>query len=163
MHPSRDTLAEAIRMQSVALLNTHLAAAIDLHAQMKRAHWNVCSRSFIAIPALLDRVAAALEAYSDALAERADGLGATARGTIPAAGQSRLRPCPFGIAEENDPIFAVSGALVGFGESVREAINLATAFGDVDTADLFTEISRGIDHQLWFVESHVAPQKARSQ
>ena len=25
---------------------------------------------------------------------------------------------------------------------------------DIDTSDLFTEISRGIDHQLWLVESH---------
>ena len=39
----------------------------------------------------------------------------------------------------------------------REAIGEATTFGDTDTADLFTEISRGIDHQLWFVESHVDP------
>jgi len=26
--------------------------------------------------------------------------------------------------------------------------------GDADTADLFTEISRGIDKWLWFVEDH---------
>jgi len=30
-------------------------------------------------------------------------------------------------------------------------------FGDMSTADLFIEISRGIDHQRWFVESHVCP------
>lgn len=24
-------------------------------------------------------------------------------------------------------------------------------------ADLFAEIPRGVDHQLWFVESHAAP------
>jgi starvation-inducible DNA-binding protein len=34
---------------------------------------------------------------------------------------------------------------------------LSEAIGDADAADLFTEISRGVDHQLWFVESHVAP------
>jgi starvation-inducible DNA-binding protein len=27
---------------------------------------------------------------------------------------------------------------------------------DADTADLVTEISRGVDHQLWLVESHAA-------
>jgi starvation-inducible DNA-binding protein len=27
--------------------------------------------------------------------------------------------------------------------------------GDATTADVLTEISRGIDKQLWFVESHV--------
>ena len=29
--------------------------------------------------------------------------------------------------------------------------------GDADTADLLTEISRGVDHQLWLVESHAVP------
>lgn len=160
MHPSRNTLAEPIRMQSVALLNRHLAAAIDLHAQMKQAHWNVRGLAFIAIHELFDKVSVEVESYSDALAERAGGLGGTARGTIQVAvEQSFLSPYPLGIADEKEHIFAVSGALAGFAESVREAINLATAFGDVDTADLFTEISRGIDHQLWFVESHVAPRE----
>jgi len=30
-----------------------------------------------------------------------------------------------------------------------------TILGDLDTADLFTEISRGIDKWLWFVEAHL--------
>ncbi len=54
----------------------------------------------------------------------------------------------------SEHIFAASGALAAFGESAREAIGLATGFADADTADLFTEVSRGVDHQLWFVESH---------
>ncbi len=45
-----------IRVQSVELLNLHLAAAIDLHAQMKQAHWNVRGPGFIAIHELFDRV-----------------------------------------------------------------------------------------------------------
>ena len=51
----------------------------------------------------------------------------------------------------------VAGALAAFGQSVRQAINAAAAFGGANTADLFTEISRGIDQQLWLVESHAAP------
>jgi len=27
--------------KAIALMNSHLAAAIDLHAQVKQAHWNV--------------------------------------------------------------------------------------------------------------------------
>jgi DNA-binding ferritin-like protein len=34
---------------------------------------------------------------------------------------------------------------------------LSEAIADADTAVLFTERSRGVDHRLWFVESHVAP------
>jgi starvation-inducible DNA-binding protein len=47
--------------------------------------------------------------------------------------------------------------LATFGQSARQAIDEAAAYGDADTADLFTEIWRGIDHQLWFVESHLTP------
>jgi starvation-inducible DNA-binding protein len=37
----------------------------------------------------------------------------------------------------------------------REAIDEAAQFGDADTADVFTEISRETDKQLWLVESHL--------
>ena len=36
----------------------------------------------------------------------------------------------------------------------RSAIEAATTLGDADTADLFTEISRGVDKLLWKVEAH---------
>ncbi len=158
MQPTRNTLAENIRAQSVELLNKHLAAAIDLHAQMKQAHWNVRGLSFIAIHELFDKVSVEAENYSDLIAERAGGLGGTAHGTVQmAAERSYLVPYPLGIADENQHIFAVAGALAAFGQSVREAIDQSAAIGDADTADLFTEISRDADHQLWFVESHVAP------
>jgi ferritin-like protein len=55
-----------------------LAAAIDLHAQVKQAHWNVRGPSFIAIHELFDKVSTEVENYSDLIAERAGGLGGTA-------------------------------------------------------------------------------------
>jgi starvation-inducible DNA-binding protein len=158
MQSTRNTLSENIRAQSVEFLNKHLAAAIDLHAQVKQAHWNVRGPSFIAIHELFDKVSVDVENYSDLIAERAGGLGGTAYGTIQVvAERSFLVPYPLGIADEQQHVFAVSATLAAFGQSVREAIGQAATFGDVDTADLFTEISRGVDQQLWFVESHIAP------
>jgi starvation-inducible DNA-binding protein len=158
MQSTHNTLPENIRAQSVELLNKHLAAAIDLHAQMKQAHWNVRGPGFIAIHQLFDKVAAEVESYSDLIAERTGGLGGTAHGTVQvAAERSFLIPYPLGVADETQHVFAVSATLAAFGQSAREAIDLAATFGDADTADLFTEISRGIDQQLWLVESHVAP------
>ncbi|MBX9682476.1 MAG: DNA starvation/stationary phase protection protein Dps [Hyphomicrobium sp.] len=158
MNPTHNTLSENIRAQSVEVLNKHLAAAIDLHAQVKQAHWNVRGPGFIAIHELFDKVSEEVETFSDKIAERAGGLGGTAQGTIQVAVQrSFLIPYKHGIADEKQHVFAVAGSLAAFGQSAREAIGEATAFGDVDTADLFTEISRGIDQQLWFVESHIAP------
>ncbi len=155
MHPTHNTLSENVRVQSVALLNKHLAAAVDLHGQVKQAHWNVRGPGFIAIHELFDKVAEEVEAYSDLIAERAGGLGGTAQGTIQvAARESFLVPYTLGVADERQHVFAVSATLAAFGQSARGAIAESAAFGDADTADLFTEISRGIDRQLWFVESH---------
>ena len=162
MQRTLNTLPEEIRTQSVKLLNHHLAAAIDLHAQMKQAHWNVRGPGFIAIHELFDRVSTAVENYSDMLAERAAGLGGSANGTIQVAlKESFLIPYPLGIADEAQHLFAVSAALAAFGGSVVEAIAKATRIKDPTTADLFTEISRGIDQQLYFVESHLAPKKVK--
>lgn len=162
MQPTHNTLAETIRAQSIELLNTHLAAAIDLQAQAKQAHWNVRGPGFIAIHELFDKVAEEVEKYSDMLAERAGGLGGTAHGTIQAAAaRSFLIPYDLGIADETSHVFAVSAGLAAFGQSARDAIGLATDYGDVDTADMFTEISRGIDKQLWFVESHATPKSPK--
>ena len=88
----------------------------------------------------------------------AGGLGGIAHGTIQVAVKSSfLIPYPLNTADENKHVFAIAGALAAFGQSVRDASQDCTAFGDADTADLFTEISRGIDQQLWLVESHLAP------
>ena len=160
MQKTHNTLPEEIRIQSVELLNLNLAAAIDLHAQMKQAHWNVRGPSFIAIHELFDKVSTAVEDYSDLLAERAGGLGGTANGTLQTAiKHSYLNPYPLGIADELQHLFAVSNVLAAFGGSMIEAIEKSTEIGDPTTADLFTEISRGVDQQLWFVESHLAPKQ----
>ena len=158
MHPTRNTLPESIRAQSVEMLNNHLAACIDLHGQVKQAHWNVRGPGFMAVHQLFDQVSEQVEIFSDQLAERAGGLGGIAQGTVQmAAKRSFLVPYNLGIADENKHLFAVSGSLAAFGQSVRDAAAQAMKIGDADTSDLLTEISRGIDQQLWFVESHVAP------
>ena len=45
-------------------------------------------------------------------------------------------------------------------EAVREAIKTTgEEFGDADTADIYTEISRGADKWLWMLEAHLNTQK----
>lgn len=39
-------------------------------------------------------------------------------------------------------------------KAAREAIDTAASFGDADTADLFTQVSCGVDKLLWLVEAH---------
>ena len=162
MQQTRNTLSANIRAESVELLNKNLASAIDLHGQMKQAHWkqahwNVRGPNFIALHGLFDKCAEEAETYSDLIAERARGLGGEAEGTVQRAAQlSSLLAYPLGVADEKQHVFAVSGALAAFGESAREAIGRAASYGDAATADLFTQISRNVDQQLWLVESHGA-------
>ena len=54
---------------------------------------------------------------------------------------------------------ALSAALAAFGKSARKAIDESNELGDLDTADLFTEVSRGIDKWLWFVEAHLQAER----
>ena len=54
-----------------------------------------------------------------------------------------------------DHVEAVSSALAAYGKSVRKAIDETDELGDRDSADIFTEISRGTDRWLWFVEAHI--------
>jgi starvation-inducible DNA-binding protein len=156
MYRTSNTLSENIRSKAVALLNRHLAAAIDLHAQVKQAHWNVRGPTFITVHELFDKVADLVEGYSDTIAERAAALGSTAEGTVQvAAERSFLELYRLGVADEREHLAGVTAALAAFGDSARKAIDEAAAFGDQDTSDAFTEVSRGVDKQLWLVESHL--------
>ncbi len=157
MHPTHNTLSENVRTRSVELLNLHLAAAIDLQGQVKQAHWNVRGPGFIGIHRLFDAVAAKVGEYADMIAERVGGLGGAALGTVQTAARtSFLIPYPHGIADEKQHAFAVSSSLAAFGQALRGANEKATGFGDVDTADMLIDISRGIGQQLWLVESHIS-------
>ncbi|HXC27186.1 MAG TPA: hypothetical protein VNV38_04455 [Stellaceae bacterium] len=60
-----------------------------------------------------------------------------------------------GVDTEKAHIAAVTAALAAFGDGARKAIDEAAGFGDQDTSDVFTEVSRGIDKELWLVESHL--------
>jgi starvation-inducible DNA-binding protein len=71
-----------------------------------------------------------------------------------AAARSRLEEYPLAMADGAAHVEAVARALSTFGREVRSTINEADDLEDADTADLFTEVSRGIDKWLWFVEAH---------
>jgi starvation-inducible DNA-binding protein len=111
---------------------------------------------FIALHKLFDEVVDAAEDYMDLIAERIVQLGGTAEGTIQAAAKrSALQEYPLQISAERDHVEALSSALATFGKSARHAIDQSDELGDRDTADIFTEISRGVDKYLWFVEAHL--------
>jgi len=155
MFPTKNDLPEKARGKLIELLSDRLADAIDLQLQAKQAHWNVKGPSFIALHELFDDVYGGAAGYVDLIAERIVQLGGVARGTIATIAQkTSLAPYPSDISKGPDHVAALSTALAQFGKVVRESIAHSDELGDADTADLFTEVSRGVDKHLWFVEAH---------
>ena len=155
MYETENDISQNRRVEICALLNQRLADAVDLQTQVKQAHWNVKGPHFIGLHELFDKIDEAVEAYVDLIAERIVQLGGIAEGTARvAAERSRLEEYPLDIADGHAHVEAVSKALSTFGREVRKTIDEADELQDADTADMFTEISRGIDKWLWFVEAH---------
>jgi starvation-inducible DNA-binding protein len=155
MFKTKNDLSETIRGKAVELLNARLADAVDLQTQTKHAHWNVKGPSFIALHELFDKINEDVEDYVDDIAERAVQLGGIAEGTARVtAKRSSLSEYPADAVDGHAHVEALSSALAAFGKAARKAIDTANEFNDADTADLFTEISRGVDKWLWFVEAH---------
>ncbi len=156
MHKTKIDIKKGEREKIIEILNSRLADASDLKSQAKQAHWNVKGMSFIALHELFDQVATDVEAYTDLIAERITTLGGTALGTVRvAAANSSLSEYPLEITDGADHVDALSTALSDFGKKIRQNIDDTDKLGDADTADIFTEISRGIDKSLWFVEAHI--------
>jgi len=155
MYETENEISLQRRSELNALMNQRLASAVDLQTQMKQAHWNVKGPSFIGLHELFDKVDEAVESYVDMIAERIVQLGGIAEGTVRvSAARSLLEEYPLVMADGLAHVEAVAKALSTFGHEARNMISEADELEDADTADLFTEISRGIDKWLWFVEAH---------
>jgi starvation-inducible DNA-binding protein len=156
MFKTKNDLSEGTRVKAIQLLNARLADCKDLQTQVKQAHWNIKGPNFISLHLLFDKINDDVEEYVDEIAERAVQLGGVAEGTARmVAKRSSLVEYPAGAVDGRGHVEALSSALAVFGKAARKAIDEANDLGDLDTADLFTEVSRGIDKWLWFVESHM--------
>jgi starvation-inducible DNA-binding protein len=157
---TRNDLPAVSRAQVAALLNRRLADALDLQSQCKQAHWNVKGPQFIALHKLFDDVYEGVTEYVDLLAERIVQLGGVAYGTVrDAAETSELDEYPASISSGEEHVRTLSTALAAFGSRMRRAIDETDELDDVASADICTEITRGTDKWLWFVEAH-APSRA---
>jgi starvation-inducible DNA-binding protein len=155
LYPTKNDLPEATRREAVELLNQRLADCIDLQTQCKQAHWNVKGPTFIALHKLFDEVNEDVEEYVDLIAERVVQLGGIAEGTVGiVAKRSSLIDYPLALSSGSEHVAALSDALAMFGRTARVGIEEMNELEDADSADILTEISRGVDKWLWFVEAH---------
>lgn len=141
---------------SVAELNARLADVIALRLALKQAHWNVKGPNFIAIHELFDAVHGRLAGHEDTLAERVQILGGVAAGTLEAAGAATtVEAYPTDLVADRDHVAAISERMAALGGKVRKAIETVSEAGDEGTMDIFVALSRALDKDLWFIESHL--------
>lgn len=146
----------ATREKLAQLLNQRLADTFDLYSQTKQAHWNVKGIHFMQLHELFDEVAGAVEPFVDMIAERVTALGGYASGTARmAAASSSLPEYPTDAVAGHEHLEAVIARFAQYAKDNREALERSGDWGDPTTEDLFTEISREIDKQLYFLESHL--------
>lgn len=155
LYPTKNDLPVEARREIVGLLNLRLADCIDLQTMCKQAHWNVKGSMFIGLHKLFDEINEAVEGYVDLIAERAVQLGGIAEGTArTVARRTSLIDYPMVLTTGPQHVAALSDALSEFGRLARMSIEEMEDLEDKDSADLLTDVSRGIDQWLWFVEAH---------
>jgi len=156
LHETRIDIPEDARQKLVDLLNRQLADTTDLFTQLKYAHWNVKGSDFIQLHELFDQVAGDVLGFADLIAERATTLGGTANGTArQAAATSTLAEYPTKVIDGMESVRAVADRVADYAASTRRAMEESEDLGDTSTNDLFTEVSRQVDKDLWFLEAHL--------
>jgi starvation-inducible DNA-binding protein len=154
--PTHIDLPENDRRPLIELLNGRLADTADLYSQIKQAHWNVKGPNFFQLHLLFDQLAGEVFPFIDLIAERATALGGVAMGTVRMAGASSTLPeYPVEATEGPRHLKALIDRYAIYTARISRAIDAADEHHDLSTADLFTEISRAVHKQLWFLEAHI--------
>src|SRR5271165_6691322 len=154
--PSSVGVPENNRQALITLLNLRLADAIDVHSQVKWAHWNVKGKDFYQLHLLFDSVATHLEDHIDTIAERVAALGGVAHGTIrEAVAKSSVPEADLAAADGPSMVKFLVQNVGHFTNALRTAIQEADDLDDAATVDLFTAITREMDKDLWFIEAHI--------
>lgn len=148
-------LEDNTRQAMQSLLNERLADGIAMAQAVKQAHWTVKGPGFIGFHELLDDVADRLRDGNDLMAERCTILGGQPRGTVEAAAKgSSLDAYPTEMEDISEHVEALKEHMMAYGAKIRSAIEQASEAGDADTEDLFTEVSRVVDKDAWFIGAH---------
>lgn len=154
MFKSPSQLSEDARLKIVDQLNARLADGLDLHSQIKVAHWNVKGPQFAALHPLFESFAVALANFNDEVAERAVTLGGRAYGTArQTAKSSRLPEYPQETTRDLEHVRLLAERFDRYLEGVRDSRGMAEKLGDPDGVDLFTRIVTEFEKNAWFLRA----------
>jgi starvation-inducible DNA-binding protein len=157
MYPSPSPLPESARSEIADALNARLADGLDLHSQIKVAHWNVKGPQFAALHPLFETFAVGLANHNDAVAERAVTLGAIARGTARHVAQTSALPdYPAETRRDLDHVKLLAERIDTYLQGIRAARAVAERHADQDTVDLLTGIVAEFEKHAWFLRASLA-------
>jgi starvation-inducible DNA-binding protein len=140
----------------VETLNGRLSDLVDLHWQIKQAHWNVTGMNFIAVHELFDQQAAMTRLMADTVAERVRALKSPARGTIRmAVRRTTLDEFPDGTVEWSKALEALVERYEQFSGLLKDASDEAADAEDKATEDIYVGMIQEIDKAAYFLRSHL--------
>jgi len=156
MPTTRNSIHDNARKTATAALGARLADAIDLALAIKHAHWNVRGPEFIAVHEMLDTLRGEVDEHVDTMAERISQLAGSPQGTLQAvAGATSLPAYPVAAKGITPHLTALADRFGALANAVRKDIDEVGAAGDATSADVLTQVSRGLDKALWFIEAHL--------
>ena len=154
LYNSPSKLPEAARTKIAETLNERLADGLDLHSQIKVAHWNIKGPHFSSLHPLFETFAVGLAAHNDAIAERAVTLGGRAYGTARhVASKSRLAEYPQETSRDLDHVRLLADRFETYLSGMRESRGVAETNGDTDTVDLLTGVISEFEKHAWFLRA----------
>jgi starvation-inducible DNA-binding protein len=154
MYKSPNPLPEGARKAIADELNARLADGLELHGQVKVAHWNIKGPQFAALHPLFETFALSLANHNDAVAERVVTLGGLARGTSKhVAKATRLPDYPQDVTRDLEHVKLLADRFDVFLEGVRGTRQAAEKAGDTDTVDLLTQIVTEFEKNTWFLRA----------
>ncbi len=156
LYDSKVSIPENNRRTLIDLLNARLADAIDVQTQAKFAHWNVKGEDFYQLHLLFDSISEHVEDAVDLIAERVTALGGRANGTVrQVAANSSIEEYDLNVMHGMDHVRALLKSLASVANASRDGIKQCATLGDDATADVFTEIVRAADKDIYFLQSHL--------
>jgi starvation-inducible DNA-binding protein len=154
LYRSPSTLSEETRRQVAETLNDRLADGLDLHSQIKVAHWNIKGPQFPGLHPLFETFAIDLGNFNDAIAERAVTLGGRAYGTVRhVASKSRLPEYPQETSRDVEHVRLLAERFDSYLAGARQSRDLGDQLGDTDTADLLTQVITAFEKHAWFLRA----------
>ena len=154
MYDSPTALSPDARGTIAKALAVVLTDGIDLHSQIKVAHWNIKGPHFVSLHPLFDTLAAELAAHNDAIAERIVTLGGLAVGTARhVAAHSRLPDYPQETTLDLEHVKLLAARIGIYLESARSARVAADKNGDEEAVDLLTQAVQAFEKHAWFLRA----------